>query len=104
MITETVLQEIVERTVSSVRPDKIVLFGSAARGEMRPDSDIDLLVVKDGISSRREVAKQIYHHLAGAGVPVDVVVVTPEDVEFYRNKVGPAIGPAVREGRVIYGA
>lgn len=101
-LSDALLQEIVSRVVTAVNPDRIILFGSAVRNEMNPDSDIDLLVIKAKAPSRREVAKKIYRHLSGVGVPVDVVVATPNDVEYYRDKVGSVIGPAIREGRVIY--
>jgi uncharacterized protein len=97
------LAEVVRRIVEVARPDRIVLFGSAARGQMRPDSDLDLLVVKSGVSHRRRLAQQIYRRLLGLTVPVDVIVVTPEDVERYRDKVGSVIGPALAEGEVVYG-
>lgn len=82
------------------QPEKIILFGSAARGESRPDSDIDLLVIKSGVHQRR-LAQAIYMSLLGVGRAVDVVVVTPEDVERYRDSPALVIGPALREGKVI---
>jgi predicted nucleotidyltransferase len=99
-----ILAEVVRRIVDVARPDRIVLFGSAARGQMGPDSDLDLLVVKSGVSHRRQLAQQIYRGLLGLTVPVDVIVVTPEDVEQYRDKVGSIIGPALDEGQVVYGS
>lgn len=101
-LSAIVLDELVRRIVDAVQPEQIVLFGSAARGEMGPDSDVDLLVVKSGISSRRRVAMDIYRRLAGVGVPVDVVVVTAEDIKRYKDKVGSVISQAVREGRAVY--
>ena len=56
-------------------------FGSAARGEMGPNSDLDLLVIKGGKFNRGRVTTAIYRHLAGADAAVDVVLVTPEEVE-----------------------
>lgn len=85
-------------------PDRIILFGSAARGEIGPDSDLDLLVVKSGVPHRRRLAQQIYLKLFGIPVPVDVIVVTPEDVEAFRDKVGTIIGPAIEHGREVYAA
>lgn len=99
-----ILEEVIRRIVEVARPDRIVLFGSAARGQMGPDSDLDLLVVKSGVVHRRRLAQQIYRRLVGLTVPVDVIVVTPEDVERYRDKVGPVIGPALAEGHVVYRA
>lgn len=68
---------------------------------MHPHSDVDLLVVKHG-AHRRHLAKRIYKSLHGAGAPVDVVVVTPADVERHRNAHELVIKPALQEGRVVY--
>ncbi len=99
-----VLAEIVRRVVEIARPDRIILFGSAARGEMGPDSDIDLLVVKRGVPHRRHLAQDIHERLFGILVPVDVLVVTPEDIEAYRDSVATVVRPALQEGREIYAA
>lgn len=60
-------------------------------------------MVKSG-AHRRRLAQQIYRSLFGIPVPVDVIVVTPEDVNAFRDKVGTVIGPALREGREVYAA
>lgn len=104
VLDPAVLDEIVRRVVDVARPDRIILFGSAARGDMGPDSDVDLLVVKSGVPHRRRLAQDIYMGLAGVDAAVDVIVVTPEDVEYLRGSVGSIIGPALREGRVVYAA
>lgn len=98
------LEEIVRRIVQVAQPDRIILFGSAARGEMGPDSDVDLLVVKSGVPHRGRLTEEIYVKLAGIGVGVDVVVATPEDVEYLKDRVGSVIRPALREGREVYAA
>lgn len=98
------LDEIVRRIVEVARPDRIILFGSAARGEMTPDSDVDLLVVKSGVPHRGRLAEDIYMRLSGVGIGVDVVVATPEDVEYLKDRVGSVIRPALRDGREIYAA
>ncbi len=64
---EAMLQEIVRRIVAAVAPKEIILFGSAARGEMGPDSDIALLVVK-ACEHRREVARAVRARLAAEGI------------------------------------
>jgi len=96
------LDEIVRRVVEVAQPDRIILFGSAARGDMGPDSDIDLLVVKAGVPHRRRLAQEIHMNLFGVLAAVDVVVVTPEDIERFAGKVGTIITPALEEGREIY--
>jgi predicted nucleotidyltransferase len=85
-----------------VKPEKIILFGSAARGEMGPHSDVDLLVVKKGKFDRSRLVGDIYMKLHGVGQAVDVIVVTPKEVERYRNTHCLVIAPALREGREIY--
>lgn len=99
----SVLRDIVRRVVHAAIPEKIILFGSAARGEMGPNSDVDLLVVKRGKFNRRRLTAKIYAELYGAGAAVDVVIVTPDEVQRYRDAPCMAIFPALREGRVVYG-
>jgi predicted nucleotidyltransferase len=96
-----VLGEIVRRVVAVARPERIILFGSAARGEMGPDSDVDLLVIKADVH-RRQLAQAIYLEMIGVGCAVDIVVATPEDLERYGDAPSSVIAPALREGLVIY--
>lgn len=104
MLKRSILRDIVRRVVRVARPNRIVLFGSAARGEMRGNSDVDLLVIKHGKFNRRRLVARIYDELYGAGAPVDVLVVTPEEVRRHGDAPCLAIFPALREGRTIYGA
>ena len=101
-VREEILREIVRRVVEVAKPEKIILFGSAARGEMGPDSDVDLLVVKRGKYNRSRLAGDIYMNLHGVGQAVDVIVVTPEDVERYRDTHCLIIKPALQEGTEVY--
>jgi predicted nucleotidyltransferase len=103
-LADDALAEIIRRIVRVAAPERIVLFGSAARGEAGPDSDLDLLVIKPGHYHRGRLTDAIYRSLIGVGQAVDVVVVTPEDVQRYRNALGLVIAPALREGRVVYAA
>lgn len=102
-VDELALKEIIRRIVEAAQPEQIILFGAAARGEMGPNSDIDLLVIKSGVH-RRHLAEELYVRLIGVGHPVDLVVVTPEDVERYGDSPALVIEPALREGRVVYAA
>lgn len=101
---EGVLAEIVRRIVRVAAPERIVLFGSAARGEAGRGSDLDLLVIKTGSYHRGRLTEEIYLSLIGVGRAVDIVVVTPEDVARYRDSPALVIAPALRDGRVIYAA
>jgi len=103
-LDEETLQEIIRRIVQVAAPEKIILFGSAARGEMGPNSDVDLLVVKQGEFHQGHLTGEIYMNLIGVGQAVDVILVSPDEVERYRNSHALVIAPALREGKVIYGS
>jgi len=103
-LSEETLQEIIRRIVKVAEPEKIILFGSAARGEMGPNSDVDLLVIKRGKFHQGHLTGEIYMNLHGVGQAVDVILVTPEQVERYRNTHFLVIAPALREGKEIYHA
>lgn len=96
------IAQMVERIVELFCPERIILFGSYARGRIGPDSDVDLLVVMRGVGRKRQQAAKIHAALAGVGIPKDVVVVSPEELERFRDVVGTIIYPALREGRVLY--
>ncbi len=100
-VGQETLNEIIRRIVKVAAPEKIILFGSAARGEMRPNSDVDLLVVKSG-AHRRRLARAVYLNLFGVGQAVDVVVVTPDDIERHKDSFALVIEPALQEGKVVY--
>lgn len=101
MLDQATLDDVVGRIVEVAEPERIILFGSAARGEADPDSDIDLLVIKDGADAL-ELMARIYRRLRGVGAAVDAIVVSPEDVERYKDSHALVIKPALREGKVVY--
>ncbi len=96
-----VLDEVIRRIVEVAQPERIILFGSGARGRMGPHSDLDLLVVAE-VDHRRRLATQIYLSLRGVEAAVDVIVVTPDDVERYRDSHSLVVKPALDEGRTIH--
>jgi predicted nucleotidyltransferase len=96
------LPVIKRRIVRGFRPDRIVLFGSQARGGARLDSDVDLLVVLHNVEHRRRAAARIHAALLGIPLGKDVIVVTPDDVDRLADVAATVIRPALREGRTIY--
>lgn len=96
------IAEMVRRIVSRFNPDKIILFGSHARGEAGPDSDVDLLVVMPVHGSKRQKAIEIDGALADRRIPLDLIVVRPEEFERARDQIGSVLRPAALEGRVLY--
>lgn len=98
------LDDLVRRIVDAVQPRKIILFGSAARRQMKASSDIDLLVVKAGDYHHIEVAQQIYAALGRRDFAVDISVATPEEMERYGDEYSLVLYAAVHEGKVLYDA
>lgn len=102
-INRKYLAEIVRRILTVTEPEKIILFGSAARGEMGPDSDLDILVVTP-CKHRRNTAREIRSALFGIGIPIDIIVAKPQDLERYGDAFGLIYRPALKEGTVLYAA
>ncbi len=98
----SLLDDLVRRIRTVIEPKRIVLFGSAARGTMGPDSDLDVLVVAEDGVHRIHTSQAIYGSLRGFGHPTDIVVVTEEDVRRDFGKSWSVITPALQEGRQIY--
>jgi predicted nucleotidyltransferase len=96
------LSEAIQRIAQRFDPLRIILFGSWARGEARPDSDMDLLVVLPRVENKRRAAVEILRALNGLPVSKDVVVTTPEEIAARGNVIGNVLRPALREGKVVY--
>ena len=96
------IAEMVRRIVTRFAPLQVILFGSYARDDAGPDSDVDLLVVMPPNGSRRQHAADIDVALSGIRLPVDVIVVTPEDILRDRDIPGTVVRPALKEGRILY--
>ncbi len=101
---QRILDELVRRIVATVNPRRIILFGSAARGQMGPHSDLDILVVMPDGTHRRRTGHQIYRALLGLGFATDIAVVTESDVQQFADEHSLVICPALREGRELYHA
>ena len=96
------IQVMAERIVQDFDPVKIILFGSHARGEAGPESDIGLLVVLPEVANKRQAAVAIRRALADLPVTKDIVVTTPEETARRGDLVGTVLRPALREGKVLY--
>jgi predicted nucleotidyltransferase len=96
------LQEITRRILAVSAPEQIILFGSYVYGEPGPDSDLDLLVVTEGVKAPRQESVRLRRALRGLLVPIDVIVATPQQIARHRDSIGLIYGPAIRDGRVIY--
>ena len=102
--TSEQLNELVRRIVMAAHPLRVILFGSAARGEMGADSDIDVLVVMPDGAHRRHTAEMLHRQFSGIPYGIDVVVATPSDLEKNRYSVGQIYRTILEEGRELYAA
>jgi len=103
-IDQTIIDEIVRRVTSVGRAERIILFGSAATGQMTRDSDIDLLIVQADPGDRRKESLRIDETLSGLGYPFGVIVVSSDWFEASKNIIGGIAYPANKYGKVIYEA
>lgn len=101
-IDDALIGEIVRRIMSVAKPDKVILFGSAAAGKMTCDSDIDLLIVEAQVNDRRKESVRIGDALRGLGFPFDVLVISVDWFEASKTVIGGIAYPANKYGQVIY--
>jgi predicted nucleotidyltransferase len=98
------LSDVIDRIVSKFQPEKIILFGSWARGEAEQESDLDLLVVLPKVEHKRKAAIEVLKALNGLPISKDVIVTTPQELEERGKVIGDILRPALKEGKVVYEA
>jgi uncharacterized protein len=97
-----VIDDAVDRLVRHFHPLRIVLFGSHARGDATPDSDLDFLIVMPDGTDRRQTAIEIHAFLRNLTMPKDILVTTPQEISRRGEVIGSALRSALREGKVLY--
>ena len=105
-VTDQVLEEMVQAIVREVDPEQIILFGSRARGQGGPDSDLDLMIVEreefgKGRDRRKELAR-IRKALSEFRIAKDILVYSIQEVEHWRDSINHIIASTLREGKVLY--
>jgi predicted nucleotidyltransferase len=99
---DTILLRIIDIIVKTFDPDTIILFGSRARGDAHENSDFDICVLKKGITGRRTIARTLYRALYGVGVPVELIVDTPDTLKKYKDNKHLIYCEISRYGKIIY--
>jgi predicted nucleotidyltransferase len=100
--TGEIIAEMTRRIVEHFDPPQVILFGSQARGDARPDGDVDLLVVFPHVENSRVQAVAIRRALSGMGIAEDTIVMTPDEIAARGKLIGSVLEPALRAGRVLY--
>jgi predicted nucleotidyltransferase len=105
-VTRTDIDAIVEQAthllVEAAHPEKIILFGSLARGDFTEDSDLDLLVILPSVEDRIEEMARLRRVLKGIPLPIDIVVYSKAELERRRDLRGTMLYHALREGQVLH--
>jgi len=100
--TDQLINEMVSRIRDALNPERIILFGSRARGTARQDSDFDLLVINESDQPRYRRAAPLYTKLASLPVEVNILVYTPLEVAEWSAVPQAFVTRAIREGKVLY--
>lgn len=103
MITQDRIDEVVDRIVKNMQPEKIILFGSYAYGNPGEDSDLDILVIKEMDIPRHVRIREVKRHLRGIKIPVDLLVYTQKEIDEWKGIKTAFINDVVEKGRVLYG-
>ena len=97
------LNRAIEAIVQVADPDKIILFGSRARGMHKEgESDYDLLILKRGVKRKRQLAQRIYLNFRNIGAPVDVIVADLNEYEELKKNPYMIYSEADKDGRIVY--
>jgi uncharacterized protein len=103
MLPETIKNEIIEKIQKVSSPIRIILFGSYAYGQPKNGSDIDILIIEKGITSKVQEINKFITALKGIPFPKDIVVASPEEYDFYSKEAGSLFRTISEKGTVIYG-
>jgi predicted nucleotidyltransferase len=102
MISKELIDAAIRRLVERFNPERIILFGSQARGTADDRSDADFLVITELTAKRRVMMLEMDRALRGIGLARDIVVLTPEEYERDREIPGTIARPASKEGKILY--
>ena len=105
-VDDALLERMVQAIVDEVEPEQVILFGSRARGDARPDSDVDLVIVEAEPfgpgRDRRAEAVRLYRALVDFRVSKDILVYSRDEVAYWRDSLNHVLARALREGRLLY--
>jgi predicted nucleotidyltransferase len=102
LVTDKLLEEIVDRVVQALAPEQVILFGSYAEGRATAESDLDLLVVTERPMNRKERLTRMEGLFRDMPLPVQIITISRQEFEETRDVIGGIAYPAAKYGKVIY--
>ena len=102
MITDKKIEEIISKIIRNYDPDKIILFGSYAKGTANEDSDLDLIIVKNTDKPKHKRGKEVRKFLLGSLIPMDLKVYTPDEFENERSSDFSFLNSAIKDSLIVY--
>lgn len=102
MISQEKINEVIDRIVKNINPEKIILFGSYASGNPSEDSDLDILIVKEMKMPRYRRTREVKKHLGGMKIPIDVIVYTKKEIKKWEDTKTAFINQAIKQGKLLY--
>lgn len=102
MLTEAEIQRLIDKIVAYMEPEKVIVFGSYAKGTATYRSDLDLLVVKETELSMQQRSAVVHSFLTTLLIKVDVHVYTPEEIEEFGNEPFSFVQSILKTGKVLY--
>jgi predicted nucleotidyltransferase len=103
MIKEKEISKLVNTIASKYHPQKIILFGSYAKGNANDNSDIDLLIIKDDKLPKIERNRVVRGFINDYDLPVDIIVKSSDEFDKYKNIIGHVAYSANKYGKIVYG-
>lgn len=101
-VDENLIQEITQKIVDHFHPNRVILFGSRARGDFRPDSDIDIFVEMEAAGKRLDRRLSISRLFPDQWWPMDILTYTAAEVAARRDSTATLVPVIEREGKVLY--
>ena len=101
-LSDDVKKELVGKIIKVIKPQKIILFGSYAKGTATENSDIDLLIIENNVSSKIEEKRKIREALKFIQLPKDILVISEKEYDFYKDDFGSVVYEACRQGEFLW--
>lgn len=101
-LSNDIKKELIKQILNTVKPQKLIIFGSYAKGTANEDSDIDILIIEKEVVSKLSEKKKIRNALKNVKIPKDILVISEQEFDFYKNEFGSVIREAYEQGEIIW--